>query len=86
MGNNMQSQWDKHISEIDPSNGDCTLIDDEVIIWSDNRMNELQALLEMSAPHVFASAGAEHMLQGFYPKRLKIDDLVDRIKSVIPDA
>ena len=81
----MQSQWDKHISEIDQSNGDCTLIDDDVIIWADNRMNELQALLEMSAPHVFASAGAAHMLDGFRPRSRPIDELVERIKAVIPD-
>jgi len=85
MENNMQSQWDKHISEIDPSNGDCALIDDDVIIWADNRMNELQALLEMSAPHVFASAGAARLTDGFRPRRHPIDELVERIKAVIPD-
>ena len=86
MENNMQSQWDKHISEIDPLNGDCTLIDDEVMLWANNRMNELQSLLEMSAPHVFASAGAAHMMDGFRPRRHPIDELVDRIKAMIPDA
>lgn len=42
-------------------------------------------LLEMSAPHVFASASADHMLDGFSPRRHPIDELVDRIKAVIPD-
>ena len=65
----MEIEWKKHIAEIDPMNGDCTLINDDVLIWADNRMNELQALVEMSSAHVFASAGAEHMLDGFKPKR-----------------
>ena len=48
-------------------------------------MNELQALLEMSAPHVFGSAGAAHLIDGFRPRRHPIDELVERIKAVIPD-
>lgn len=46
----------------------------------------LMPLLEMSAPHVFASAGAAHMMDGFKPKRLPIDELVERIKAVVPNA
>jgi len=78
-------QWGIHISEIDQTSGDCTLIDDEVLVWANNRMYELQALLEMSAPHVFASAGAAHLTDGFRPRRHPIDELVERIKAVIPD-
>ena len=79
-------QWGIHISEIDQTSGDCTLIDDEVLIWANNRMYELQALLEMFAPHVFASADAAHiMMDGGIPRRHPIDELVERIKAVIPD-
>lgn len=46
--------------------------------------DELQALIEMSAPHVFASAQAYHMVDGFRPKRHPIDELVERIKAVLP--
>jgi len=45
----------------------------------------LMPLLEMSAPHVFASAGAKHLTDGFRPRRHQIDELVDRIKAVIPN-
>ncbi len=82
----MEKKWQNHIDEIDPMSGDCTLVDDDVLLWAENRLNELQALLEMSAPHVFASAGAAHMMDGFKPKRLPIDELVDRIKAVLPNA
>ena len=85
MESNAQAQWNKHISEIDPSNGDCALVDDEVMLWANNRMNELQALIEMSAPHVFASARAAHLTDGFRYRRHPIDELVERIKAVIPD-
>jgi len=44
----------------------------------------LMPLLEMAAPHVFASAGAHHMLDGFRPQRKPIDELVERIKSALP--
>lgn len=43
----------------------------------------LMPLLEMAAPHVYASAGAAHMLDGFKPKRLPIDELVERINAVL---
>lgn len=46
----------------------------------------LMPLLEMAAPHVYASAGAAHMLDGFRPKRIPIDELVDRIKDVVPNV
>ena len=82
----MEIEWKKHISEIDPMNGDCTLINDDVLIWAENRLNELQALVEMSSAHVFSSAGAEHMLDGFKPKRRPIDELVERIKAVMPNV
>ena len=45
----------------------------------------LMPLLEMSAPHVFASAVSEHLTDGFRPRRHPIDELVERIKAVIPD-
>lgn len=45
----------------------------------------MMPLLAESATHVFASHGAEHMLDGFRPQRRQIDDLVDRIKSVIQE-
>lgn len=44
--------------------------------------DKLIPLLEQSYSHVYGSAGAEHMLQGFRPCRLPIDDLVDSIKAV----
>ena len=44
----------------------------------------LMPLLEMSAPHVFASAGAAHLTDGFKLRRHPIDELVERIKAVIP--
>ena len=46
----------------------------------------LMPLLEMAAPHVFASAGAAHMMDGFKPKRLPIDEFVERIKAVLPNV
>lgn len=44
----------------------------------------LMPLLIESALHVMASHGAEHMLDGFRPQRRPIDDLVDKIKEVLP--
>ena len=82
----MEIEWKKHIAEIDPIDCHFTLIDVDVLLWAENRMNELQALLEMSSIHVFASAGAEHMLDGFKPKRRPIDELVERIKAVMPNV
>lgn len=46
----------------------------------------LMPLLQMAAPHVYASAGAEHMLDGFKPKKLPIDELVNRIRDVVPNG
>lgn len=80
----MEIEWKKHIAEIDPMNGDCTLINDDVLLWAENRMNELQALVEMSSAHVFASARTLHTMDGVKPKRLPIDELVERIKAVMP--
>ena len=85
MESKMQSQWDEHISYVMLDADDWTVIDNDVLLWAGNRMNELQALLEMSAPHVFASAGAAHLTDGFKPRRHPIDELVERIKTVIPD-
>lgn len=45
----------------------------------------LMPLLEKAAPHVYASAGANHMLDGFKPRRRPIDELVEQIKAVISD-
>lgn len=45
--------------------------------------NALIPLLKQSYPHVYCSAGAEHMLQGFRPSRLPIDTIVDAINEVI---
>lgn len=42
----------------------------------------LLTLLQQAAPHVYASAQAEHMLDGFKPRRHKIDTLVEQIKAV----
>lgn len=82
----MEIEWKKHIADIHLISGDFTAINDDVLLWAENRMNELQALVEMSSAHVFASAGAEHMLDGFKPKRLPIDELVERIKAVMPSS
>lgn len=46
--------------------------------------NILMPLLVEAALHVMASHGAEHMLDGFRPQHRKIDDLVDKIKEVLP--
>ena len=48
--------------------------------------NLLMPLLEMSAAHVFASARTAHLTDGFRPHSHPIDELVERIKAVIPDA
>lgn len=45
--------------------------------------DELRALLEMSAPHVYANAQAAHRLADAAPRRLPIDELVYRIRAAI---
>jgi len=53
-------------------------------------MSNLQAelakarnLIGIALPHVQASAGAEHMLDGFRPRRRPIDDDVDAIRAAL---
>lgn len=50
------------------------------------RCAELEQLLRRAAPHVYASASAEHMLDGFRSRRRAIDDLVEQIKAALADA
>lgn len=40
-------------------------------------------LIGIALPHVQASAGAEHMLDGFRPRRRPIDDDVDAIRAAL---
>lgn len=40
-------------------------------------------LLTLASIHVYTAAEAEHMLDGFTPKRRGIDALVDQIKKAI---
>lgn len=47
--------------------------------------NILMPLLIEAMPHVYASAGAAHLTDGFRPQRRKIDDLVERIEAVLPE-
>lgn len=49
----------------------------------DAACDKLIPLLEQASHHVYGSAGAEHLLDGFHPRRRQIDDLVDSIKEVI---
>lgn len=47
-------------------------------------LTELRTLLEMAQPFVAAQAGAEHMLEGFGPrKRRPIDALLERVNAAI---
>lgn len=48
----------------------------------DAACDALIPLLKQSYPHVYGNAGADHLVQGFRPSRLPIDDLVDSIKAV----
>ena len=50
-----------------------------------SEIENLRGLLKEASIHVYASASAEHMLDGFTPKPRPIDDLVGRIKSVLED-
>lgn len=43
----------------------------------------LMPLLIEAMPHVMASHGAEHMLDGFRPQRRPIDGLVERLREVM---
>lgn len=50
-------------------------------------INRLRSLLAECAPHIIASHGAEHMLDGFLPTHRPVDDLVARIKAILnPEA
>ena len=40
-------------------------------------------LLAEASIHVYSSADAEHMLDGFKPQKRPIDDLVGRIKTIL---
>jgi hypothetical protein len=42
----------------------------------------IMPLLEVAAEHVYATAGAEHMLDGFRPRERPIDELVKRLKHI----
>ena len=46
-------------------------------------INRLRSLLAECIPHVIASSGAEHTLDGLSPKLRPVDDLVDRINTVL---
>lgn len=60
------------------------MLENKLQCWADAH-NELageaeaRALLAECVPHVMASHGAEHMLDGFRPQRRPIDDLVERL-------
>lgn len=43
----------------------------------------LMPLLIEAMPHVMGSHGADHLLDGFRPRRRPIDDLVERLQEVI---
>ena len=45
--------------------------------------SELHALLAECEPHVLASVGAEHLLDGFRPQRRPLDDLADRVRAAL---
>jgi len=48
------------------------------------RLQELKILLCQCWPHVYASHGAEHMMDGFKPKiRPEIDSLFNRVKQEV---
>ena len=41
--------WQKHISEINPVSGDCSLVDDAVMLWADEKIKQLAAALAKNA-------------------------------------
>jgi len=43
----------------------------------------VRSLLGIALPHVEASAGADHMLDGFRPRRRPIDDDLDAIRAAL---
>lgn len=49
------------------------------------RLEEMHALLARCKPHVMASHGAEHMMDGFRPRAKPIDSLVSALLVEIPD-
>ena len=46
----------------------------------------LLPLLEKAYPHIKASAGAAHMLDGFHPRPHPLDETVKEIKQVISEG
>lgn len=52
-----------------------------LLISKDCEINRLKTLLAECAPHVIASHGALHMLEGFTPKPMPIDNLVKRMQD-----
>lgn len=44
---------------------------------------QVKILLRYCAPHVFAAAKAEHLLDGFNPRKRKIDKLVEEIRKAL---
>lgn len=55
----------------------------QAIVAAIAEIETLRRLLRAAAPHVYGSAGAEHLTDGFRPRRHAIDDLVDEIKAAI---
>jgi predicted transcriptional regulator len=45
--------------------------------------DSLRALLTQCAPHVLASAEAEHLLDGFRRQARPLDDLANRVREVV---
>ncbi|MDP1594161.1 MAG: hypothetical protein Q8L80_07955 [Gallionella sp.] len=50
--NPFKEEWQKHINEIDPEDGSCALVDDDVLLWAENRLTKMQSMLERAALHV----------------------------------
>lgn len=50
--NQLKEEWQKHIDEIDPDDGNCALVDDDVLLWAENRLTKMQSMLERAALHV----------------------------------
>ena len=48
-----------------------------------DQRDKLAGLLRRSAPHVMAIAGASHMMDGFKPRRNKLDELSDEIDAAL---
>ena len=41
--------WKKHIAEINPVSGDCSLVDDAVMLWADEKIKQLATELAKNA-------------------------------------